>query len=75
MKITVNGIEYEVLTTPEMSSLGVSAYSDHFDELFYLDQHSVIKDVVTKRPIATTEDQLDILVIKLAGLRHLMKNK
>lgn len=75
MKITFDGAEYEVLTTPDMFTLNDDAYSDYFDALFFQDQHGVIRDVVTQRPIATTEEQLDILISKLDGLRDLMKNR
>ncbi|EMX0311127.1 hypothetical protein AAFZ98_001163 [Vibrio parahaemolyticus] len=44
-------------------------------DFFYVDSHENLRDVATDRPIATSLEQLDILIEELGNMRSSMVSK
>ncbi len=63
----------DVATLYEMSEGEYRAYVEG-DNIVRLDEHGVLRDSLTSRPIATTLEQLDILLEKLDGYLKRMRS-
>jgi hypothetical protein len=73
-KITMNAGEVEVVDIPTMYGMSDEQYRDFLkqDGLMFVDHHEVLRDAIIGYPIATTREQLDILIEELQKLRGKM---
>ena len=73
-KITVNVGEVEVVDIPTMNGMSIEQYRDFIrdDGLVLVDHHDVLRSSIAGYPLATTREQLDILIEELQRLRNKM---
>jgi hypothetical protein len=73
-KITVNVGEVEVVDIPTMNGMSNEQYRDFIrnDGLVLVDHHNVLRSSIAGYPLATTREQLDILIEELQMLRSKM---
>lgn len=76
-KIKVDGEETEVPDIPMMYEMSGDDYREYVqqDSILWLDRNDILRDRVTGRPVATTREQLDILIEELQKHRGRMKSK
>lgn len=79
-KIKVNVGEVEVVDIPTMYQMSDDEYRDFIHQgglggLMYVDHHDVLRSFVADYPLATTREQLDILIEELQGLRSKMVSR
>lgn len=63
------------LTIPEMYELTDQQYRGFVQDegIFWIDHHDVLRETVSERPLATTLEQLDILIDELTKARVRMQ--
>jgi hypothetical protein len=73
-KIKVNVGEIEAVDIPTMNQMSDDQYRDFIrnDGLMFIDHRDVLRSFVADYPIATTREQLDILIEELQRLRSKM---
>lgn len=76
-KIKLERREIEAVDIPTMYQMSDDQYREFIrsDNLMFIDHHDVLRSFVADYPIATTREQLDILVEELQGLRSKMVPK
>jgi hypothetical protein len=65
----------EVPDIPMMYNMTESEYRKYLegDKIMFIDHHDVIRDGLTSRPLATTSEQLEMLIEWLENCRRWMK--
>ncbi len=76
-RIRLNARELEVVDIPTMYKMSDEQYRDFIQsgELLYVDHHEVLRSFVADYPLATTQEQLDILIQELQKLRNKMTRR
>lgn len=77
MKVNVEiEMGVDAITIPEMQGLVGSQYAAYLENsLFFMDHHGALRATLGEYPIATTKEQLDILVGYLNSIRSGMPSK
>ena len=77
IKVNVNGEDREVPDIPTMYEMSKDEYRKYVqqDGILWLDHHGNLRDWLTGRPVATTQEQLDIFIKELQKHRDLMNYK
>jgi hypothetical protein len=73
-KIKINVGEVEVVDIPTMNGMSNEQYREFIrnDGLILVDHHDVLRSSIAGYPLATTREQLDILIQELQALRSKM---
>lgn len=73
-KIKLGTYEIECIDAPTMYKMSDDEYRAFIrnDELMYVDHHDLLRSFVADYPIATTLEQLDILIEELQRMRSKM---
>lgn len=73
-KIKLNARDIEAVDIPTMYKMSDEQYRDFIrsGELLYVDHHEVLRSFIADYPLATTQEQLDILIDELRKLRGKM---
>ena len=80
MKNDVHYVELEekirAMDIPSMSALDDSSYREVIkSELFFIDSHDILRDSITGHPVATSIEQLEILIEELSSMRLRMVSR
>lgn len=77
MKVNVEiEMGVDAITIPEMQGLVGSQYASYVENsLFFMDHHGALRAILGEYPIATTKEQLDILVGYLNSIRAGMPSR
>ncbi|ENM5843723.1 hypothetical protein V4V60_003917 [Vibrio mimicus] len=61
---------------PSMSGLDDASYREVVKtELFFVDSHEILRDAITGHPVATSIEQVEILIEELSNLRSRMVSR
>jgi hypothetical protein len=73
-KIKISMGEIEIVDIPTMYGMSDEQYRDFIQAggLMWIDHHEILRSYVAEYPIATTREQLDILIEELQRLRSKM---
>ena len=71
MAIVKTATEVQAIDIPGMQSMTPQEYRSHLKQfgLFYFDHHDVLRSSVAGYPLATSKEQLEILVEVLESLK------